>query len=123
MNGKSKTEAKTEVAVPDKPETGTPETGTQPQKPEPDANPVKAPDLKPDTGPVIGPEPKPAVKPDANPAVKPDARPEVKPDASVGPLQAPSFPAAELDASLKAVSSGATIDAKSYADWCKLAEV
>src|SRR5208282_3598505 len=39
------------------------------------------------------------------------------------PLQAPSFPAADLDASLKAVSAAAAVDAKSYADWCTLAEV
>ena len=50
-------------------------------------------------------------------------KPAVKPAAGVGPLQAPSFSAADLAASLKAVSGVATVDAKSYADWCKLAEV
>ena len=70
--------------------------------------------MKPDTLPAIGPEPKP---------VKPDVKPAVKPAAGIGPLQAPSFPAADLDASLKAVSGVATVDAKSYADWCKVAEI
>jgi hypothetical protein len=102
VNDKSKADTKFEVPVPVKPELpGKPET------PEPGTNPSKTADLKPDTSPAIRPEPKP----------------EVKPAAGLGPLQAPSFPAADLDASLKAVSGIAPVDAKSYADWCKLAEV
>ena len=110
VNEKPKPDTKPAVPAPSKTE-----TPAKPEKPEPGANPAtKTPDLKPDTLPAIGPEPKP---------VKPDVKPEVKPAAGVGPLQAPSFPAFVLDASLKAVSGGATVDAKSYADWCKLAKV
>ena len=84
---------------------------------------------------MIGPEPKSILKPDVKPLAKPDAVPDVKSDvkpeakpaakpaAGVGPLQAPSFPAADLAAALKTVSGGTTVDAKSYADWCKLAEI
>jgi hypothetical protein len=107
----------------------------QPEKAAPGPNPAKTSELKPDA--VIGPEPKPKpeVKPDLKPEIKPDlkpeirpepkpeVKPEVKPAAGAGPLQAPSFPTSELDASLKAVKAQATVDAKSYADWCKLAEV
>ena len=75
------------------------------------AGPSKTPDLKPDAGPVIGPEP------------KPDAKPAVKPATGVVPLGAPSFSVSDLDASLKAVSGVTTVNAKSYGDWCKLAEV
>ena len=57
------------------------------------------------------------------PEVKPEVKPETKPAGGAGPLQAPSFPAADLDASLKALSGATAVDAKSYADWCKLAEV
>ncbi|MGA2254639.1 MAG: hypothetical protein ABSG53_08265 [Thermoguttaceae bacterium] len=113
VNEKSKTDTKPDVPAPVKPE--------MPPKlqPESGANPSKTLDLKPDTAPVIGPEPKPDVKPEA----KPDVFPAVSPAPDGGPLQAPSFSAADLDASLKAVSSVTTVDAKSYADWCKLAEV
>ena len=90
----------------------TPEMPGKPgAKPEIAANPPRIPDFKPDTSPVIGPEP------------KPDVQPTVKPATSVVPLQAPTFSVNELDASLKAVSGVTTVDAKSYADWCKLAEV
>ena len=110
VNEKAKTDAKTAVPVPVKPE-----IPGKPEKPAPGTNPLKTSDLKPDTEPVIGPEPKPQPKSEPKPAVKPDA--------GLGPLQAPSFPVADLAASLKAVSGAATVDAKSYADWCKLAEV
>jgi hypothetical protein len=97
-----------------------PETPSKPDaKPEIAPNAPKTAGLKPDASPVIGPEP----KPESMPEVKPDAKPAVKPAAGVGPLQAQSFTATELDASLKAVSGVTTVDAKSYADWCKLAEV
>ena len=124
-NEKSTTDAKPDLSIPIGPE-----TPGKPEKPGPDTSPSATPDLKPDT-PVIGPPPtspvKPDVTPESTPPVKPDLAPEstppVKPAAGVGPLQAPSFPAADLDASLKAVSGAAAVDAKSYADWCKLAEV
>ena len=114
VNEKGKADAKPDVAAPVKPE-----MPAKPEQPESGTNPSKTPDLKPDTAPVIGPEPKPDVKPEA----KPDVKPESSPTAGVGPLQAPSFPAADLDASLKAVSVATTVDANSYANWCKLAEV
>jgi hypothetical protein len=92
--------------------------------PKPEMKPEPRPEVKPEPTPEVKPElkPKPEIKPDVKPELKPDVKPAVKP-AGVGPLQAPSFAAADLDASLKAVSAGAAIDAKSYADWCKLAEV
>jgi hypothetical protein len=141
--------AKPEVAVPDKADTPKTETEADPFGPTPapvggkktDATPdIPAPvkpdmpskpekpelDAKPDANPVIEPEPKPEIKPEVKPEVKPEITPEVKPEikpaAGVGPLQAPSFAAADLDASLKAVSGAATVDAASYANWCKLAE-
>ena len=106
VNEKSKTDAKPEVPAPDKPE-----TPSKPEKPEPGTNPSPTVESKPEIGPMAGPEPKPDLKPDAkpepkpevNPDVKPDSKPAVKPVAGVGPLQAPSFPAADLDASLKGV--------------------
>jgi hypothetical protein len=126
----------------------TPAIGPEP-KPEvtpkvtPEVKPAVKPDVKPDVKPEIKPD-VPAVKADVMPA-KPDApkppvlpvketgklesKPDVKPEvkavvrpAGIGPLLAPSYAAADLDASLKAVSASA-VDAKSYADWCKLADV
>ncbi len=96
--------------------------GTTP-KPEPDpfgTTPDVAtgtPDLKVES-PVIGPQPAPAAKP----VVTLDVTPAAKPATGIAPLEAPTFTVADLDASLKAVGGEATIDEKSYADWCKLAE-
>ncbi|MGO9112672.1 MAG: hypothetical protein ACLP9L_25855 [Thermoguttaceae bacterium] len=119
---KSKSDAKADLPVP-----AAPEIAGKPEKPEIGANPAKTADLKPDTFPVIGPQPKPDSEPKEAPGLKPeaipDAKPAVKPVAGVGPLQAPSFPTSDLDASLKAISGVTAVDAKSYADWCKLAEI
>ena len=73
-------------------------------------------DLKADS-PLFGPHPTPA-----KPVVTLDPTPAAKPAGSA-PLEAPSFTATDLDASLKAVSGNAAVDEKSYADWCKLAEI
>ncbi len=119
--GGKKTDAKPETPTPVKPD-----MPTKPEKPEldakPDANPVIGPEPKPEIKPELKPEVKPEIKPEIKPEVKPEIKPEVKPAAGVGPLQAPSFAAADLDTSLKAVSGAATVDAASYANWCKLAE-
>ncbi len=150
LNPKSKTDTKPDVATPAKPETpampdtepfgpekgktdtkpdvatpAKPETPAEPEKPKPEPEPK--PEPKPEVSgtlivtnsSALPPEPKPEPKPEVSPDVKPDS----KPPAGVGPLEAPSFPAADLDARLKAVSDAATVDAKTYADWCKLAEV
>ena len=109
MQEKGKPESKPEVPTAVKPE-----MPSKPEKPELGVNSSKTPDSKPDAVPVIGPEPKSEVKPDVKPEVKPDIKPDVKPEvkpdvkpatspaAGVGPRQAPSFSAADLDASLKA---------------------
>jgi hypothetical protein len=101
---------------PDLPDPDAPKKPVEPQH-EPEKNAPAIPDLKLDN-PVIGPPSTPAVKPDATPEPKAPEKP-----AGVAPQQAPSFPAADLDASLKALGGAAAVDAKSYADWCKLAEV
>ena len=125
MIEKSKPDAKSEVtpANHEAPSAAGPATpGTTP-KPEPDpfgTTPDVAtgtPDLKVES-PVIGPQPAPAAKP----IVTLDATPAAKPAAGIALLEAPTFTVADLDASLKAVGGEATIDEKSYADWCKLAE-
>jgi hypothetical protein len=115
---KSKSDVEPDLAAP-----VTPSMTAKPEKPNPGPIVSENAGLKPDVVPVIGPEPKPDVKPESKPEVKPEAKPAAKPAAGIGPLEAPSFPIADLDASLKSLSNVATVDTKSYADWCKLAEV
>ncbi len=115
----SKPAAKPDVSAPLAPDA--PDKGDA--KPGIAGNPSKAPELMPDQSPVIGPEPKPELKPEPKPEPKLDEHPPVKAATGVGPLEAHTFSVNELDASLKAVSGDTTIDTKSYADWCKVAEV
>ena len=131
MIEKSKPDAKSEVAPAnhETPSAAAPATAEKTLKPEPDPFGTPdvasgAPDLKVES-PLIGPQPTPAAKPvvtlDATPAVKPATAGTMY--SGSAPLEAPTFTVADLDASLKAVGGEATIDEKSYADWCKLAEI
>ncbi len=83
----------------------------KPESPIPAKPDILMPD-KPDTA------PKPALITPPTTTVK---MAEVKP--AVGPLNPPTIAAAAFDAALKTIDSGGSVDAKSYADWCKLAEI